>query len=135
MQAIAEDSVRAGDIPGGSRKVDHTPYPNHSPQHLSQAAQIPVAETRNRRSVWEVATQPFSEAHFATFPPALIEPCVKAGCQVGGTVLDPFGGAGTTALVADRLGRHSILIELNPEYAAMAERRLRSDAPLFAEVA
>ena len=89
---------------------------------------------RNKRSVWEVTTQPFSEAHFATFPPALIEPCVKAGCPKGGTVLDPFGGAGTTGMVADRLGRDAILIELNPEYAAMAERRIRGDAGMFAEV-
>lgn len=93
-----------------------------------------IRETRNKRSVWEVATQPFSEAHFATYPPALIEPCILAGCPEGGTVLDPFGGAGTTGLVADRLGRDAILIELNPEYAAIAERRLNADAPLFAEV-
>lgn len=92
-------------------------------------------EHRNKRSVWHVATAPFSEAHFATFPPALIEPCIKAGCREGGTVLDPFGGAGTTGLVADRLGRSAILIELNPDYAAMAERRIKSESPLFAEVA
>jgi DNA modification methylase len=90
--------------------------------------------TRNKRSVWEIATQPFPEAHFATFPPALIEPCIKAGCPKDGTVLDPFGGAGTTGLIADRLGRNAILIELNPEYIAMAERRLRDDAGMFAEV-
>lgn len=89
---------------------------------------------RNRRSVWTVATQPFSEAHFATFPPELVEPCVLAGCPAGGVVLDPFGGAGTVGLVADRLQRDAILIELNPEYAAMAERRIRGDAPMFAEV-
>jgi len=87
---------------------------------------------RNKRSVWTVATQPFKEAHFATFPPELIEPCIKAGCPVGGTVLDPFGGAGTTGLVADRLQRNAILIELNPEYAAMADRRIYNDAPLLA---
>jgi DNA modification methylase len=92
-------------------------------------------DTRNKRSVWEIGTQPFSEAHFATFPPALIEPCIKAGCPKGGTVLDPFGGAGTTGLVADRLGRNAVLIELNPEYAAMAERRIKNDAGLFADVA
>lgn len=89
---------------------------------------------RNARSVWEIATAPFSEAHFATFPPALAERCIKAGCPVGGTVLDPFGGAGTVGLVADRLQRDAILIELNPEYAAMAERRIRGDAPMFAQV-
>jgi DNA modification methylase len=91
--------------------------------------------TRNKRSVWEVATRPFSEAHFATFPPDLIEPCIKAGCPKGGTVLDPFGGAGTTGLVSDRLQRSAILIELNPEYAAMARARIQNDAPLFAKVA
>jgi DNA modification methylase len=89
----------------------------------------------NARSVWEIATQPFSEAHFATFPPALAERCIKAGCPVGGTVLDPFGGAGTTGLVADRLQRNAILIELNPAYAAIAERRMHNDAPLFVKVA
>jgi DNA modification methylase len=90
--------------------------------------------TRNKRSVWTVATNAFPEAHFATFPPALIEPCILAGCPVGGTVLDPFGGAGTTGLVADRLQRDAILIELNPEYADMAERRIRGESPLFAEL-
>lgn len=88
----------------------------------------------NKRSVWEVATKPFSGAHFATFPPDLIEPCILAGCPTDGTVLDPFGGAGTTGLVADRLGRNAILIELNPEYAQMARSRIVSEAPLFAEV-
>jgi DNA modification methylase len=90
---------------------------------------------RNRRTVWTVATMPFSGAHFATFPPALIEPCILAGCPGGGTVLDPFGGAGTTGLVADRLQRNALLIELNPEYAEMAKHRITGDAPLFAELA
>jgi DNA modification methylase len=89
---------------------------------------------RNKRSVWEVATQPFKEAHFATFPPALVEPCILAGCPTGGTVLDPFGGAGTTGLVADRLGRSAVLIELNPEYAEIAEKRIRGDAGMLAQV-
>lgn len=84
--------------------------------------------------VWEIATAAFSEAHFATFPPALVAPCLLAGCPAGGTVLDPFGGAGTTGLVADRMQRDAILIELNPEYAAIAERRLTGDSGLFATV-
>jgi DNA modification methylase len=83
--------------------------------------------SRNKRSVWTIATVPFPDAHFATFPPELPEICIKAGCPVGGTVLDPFGGAGTTGLVADRLQRHAILIELNPAYAAMARRRIDGD--------
>jgi len=95
---------------------------------------VAVRGERNKRSVWEVATKPFSEAHFATFPPALIEPCILAGCPRGGTVLDPFGGAGTTGLVADRLGRSATMIELNPEYAEMARRRIANDAGMFATV-
>lgn len=77
--------------------------------------------------VWKIATAAFSEAHFATFPPGLVAPCIMAGCPVGGTVLDPFGGAGTTGLVADRLQRNAVLIELNPDYAEMAKRRLNND--------
>jgi DNA modification methylase len=84
--------------------------------------------------VWEIATAAFSEAHFATFPPALVAPCIMAGCPADGLVLDPFGGAGTTGLVADRMGRDAILIELNPEYAAMAEARLARDMGMFADV-
>jgi DNA modification methylase len=79
---------------------------------------------RNKRTVWTVTTKPFKGAHFATFPPDLIEPCILAGCPVGGTVLDPFGGSGTTGLVADRHGRNAILIELNPEYIEIAKKRL-----------
>lgn len=90
---------------------------------------------RNSRNVWKIATKAFRDAHFATFPPALAERCIKAGCPVDGVVFDPFGGAGTTGLVADRLQRRSILIELNPDYAQMAKRRIEGDAPLFAEVA
>jgi DNA modification methylase len=93
-----------------------------------------IENGRNRRSVWTVASQPFAGAHFAAFPPDLIEPCIKAGCPVGGTVLDPFGGAGTTGLVADRLQRNALLIELNPEYAEMAKARIHNDAPLFSVV-
>lgn len=88
----------------------------------------------NLRSVWWLAPANYREGHYAVMPDALAEICIVAGCPVGGTVLDPFGGAGTTGLVADRLQREAILIELNPEYAAMAERRIRGDAPLFAEV-
>ena len=90
--------------------------------------------TRNKRSVWTIATQPFAEAHFATMAPELAETCIKAGCPVGGVVLDPFGGAGTTGLVADRLQREAVLIELNPAYIDIAKRRISGDAPLFAEV-
>ena len=96
---------------------------------------IDVSNGRNRRSVWTVPTKPFKGAHFATFPPALIEPCIFAGCPQGGVVLDPFGGAGTTGLVADRLGRDAILVELNPAYAEIASKRIHGDSPLLAKVA
>jgi DNA modification methylase len=111
--------------------------PRHSQYESSDQSgldTVPRGAGRNKRNVWTVATRPFAEAHFATFPPGLIEPCILAGCPKGGTVLDPFGGAGTTGLVADRLGRDALLIELNPEYAAMARRRIASDAPLLADV-
>jgi len=78
---------------------------------------------RNRRSVWTVATKPFKGAHFATFPPDLITPCILAGCPIGGTVLDPFGGSGTTGMVALEESRNAILCELNPEYAEIARGR------------
>jgi DNA modification methylase len=78
---------------------------------------------RNKRSVWTVATQPYSEAHFATFPPKLIEPCILAGCPSGGLVLDPFAGSGTTLQVAQQLGRRGVGIELNPDYIKLAEKR------------
>jgi DNA modification methylase len=80
-------------------------------------------DMRNKRSVWTVTTQPFSGAHFATFPPKLIEPCILAGCPVGGTVLDPFGGSGTTGMVATQHRRNAILIELNPAYIELQRQR------------
>lgn len=124
-----------GFIRKSANKADLNPHRKRNGDDGTAASFRAITETRNRRSVWEVTTQPFSEAHFATFPPALIDPCIKAGCPEGGTVLDPFGGAGTTGLVADRLGRDAILIELNPEYADMAERRIKSDAGMFAAIA
>lgn len=80
---------------------------------------------RNRRSVWTIATQPYPGAHFATFPPALIEPMILAGCPKGGIVLDPFAGSGTTMEVAVKNRRLGIGIELNPDYIALANKRLR----------
>lgn len=80
--------------------------------------------TRNRRSVWTIATEPFPEAHFATFPRKLVEPCILAGSRKGDTVLDPFAGSGTTGLVAYEHGREFIGIELSPDYCRMAEKRI-----------
>ena len=80
--------------------------------------------SRNKRSVWTVATKPFKEAHFATYPPDLIEPCILAGCPEGGVVLDPFMGSGTTGMVAAMYQRNFIGFELNQEYCKMAEKRI-----------
>jgi DNA modification methylase len=110
----------------------HSQYESSDQSGLDEA---PRGRGANKRSVWTIATQPFKEAHFATFPPALVEPCILAGCPQGGVCLDPFGGAGTTGLVADRLQRDAILIELNPEYAEIARRRIRGDSPLFTQEA
>jgi DNA modification methylase len=116
-----------------------------------------TVESRNARNVWTIAPKAFRDAHFATFPPALAERCIKAGvpatvcgccgaasgcgpiCEsfprVPGRVLDPFGGAGTVGFVAERIGLDSVLIELNPSYAAIAEKRIRADAPPISEAA
>lgn len=111
--------------------------------HISHTGieQTPRGEGRNLRNyepapvqVWPIATRPFSEAHFATFPPELAERCLLAGCPKGGTVLDPFGGAGTTALVADRMGLDCTIIELNPEYAEIARSRIARDQGMFANL-
>jgi DNA modification methylase len=90
-------------------------------------------ERRNKRSVWTVTTRPFKGAHFATFPPQLIEPCILAGSKPGDTILDPFFGAGTTGLVAQRHNRKWIGCELNPDYAAIAQTRIEAEANLFTE--
>lgn len=90
-------------------------------------------DKRNRRSVWTVATQPYKGAHFATFPPALIEPCILAGSRPGDIVLDPFMGSGTTAAVALQHGRQYLGCELNPAYQPLQDARIANAVgPLFA---
>lgn len=97
-------------------------------EHRTKAGLLNVAdkpwETRNRRSVWTVATKPYKGAHFATFPPDLVEPCVLAGSRPGDIVLDPFGGSGTTAQVALKHGRRAVLCELNPDYVPLIHERI-----------
>jgi site-specific DNA-methyltransferase (cytosine-N4-specific) len=83
-----------------------------------------MAPTRNRRSVWSIATKPYKGAHFAVFPPALVEPCILAGSRPGDVVLDPFIGSGTTAAVAIEHGREFIGCELNPEYKPLQDERI-----------
>jgi len=89
-------------------------------------------ETKNKRSVWTVTTKPYEGAHFAVFPQDLIEPCILAGAPVGGVVLDPFMGSGTTAQVAQHLGRKYLGCELNPAYAELQSKRLQQPSFEFA---
>jgi site-specific DNA-methyltransferase (cytosine-N4-specific) len=89
---------------------------------------------RNKRSVWTIATQAYSEAHFATFPEALVEPCILAGSKEGDTVLEPFCGSGTTGVVALRYHRDFVGIELNPTYAGLAQKRIGEESPMFNQV-
>ncbi len=100
----------------------------HSQYDAAHQSRVWGDGTRNRRSVWQISTRPYKGAHFATFPPALIEPCIKAGCPVGGVVLDPFGGSGTTGRVANDLGRNAVLCELNPKYVDLIRERLTAPA-------
>ena len=111
---------------GSHHAVDHnrgirSPRPKQN-RSFSEAVKGTV-EFRNKRSVWTVPTEPCADAHFATYPSALIKPCILAGTRPGDTVLDPFGGSGTTGQAALELGRKAVLIELNPEYAALIRRR------------
>ncbi|HRP76260.1 MAG TPA: site-specific DNA-methyltransferase [Rhodocyclaceae bacterium] len=108
-----EDSKRAEVIPG---QTVGTHRPDRDESEWDTA-------TRNRRSVWTVPTQPYTGAHFATFPPALIEPCILAGSRSGDTVLDPFFGSGTTGEVAGNLGRNWIGCEINEGYAPLQRER------------
>ena len=132
--AIAEEAIHHG------RVVEYDGTQKNSAAALDPrmrtriASNRTVGQSRNARSVWPIATQPYKGAHFATMPPALAERCIKAGTKVGDMVLDPFGGAGTTGLVADRLGRDATLIECNPTYAALARERIESDSPLLTDV-
>ena len=100
----------------------------------SGLSKIGALEKRNKRSVWTVTTKPYKEAHFATFPKDLIEPCVLAGSPEGGVVLDPFGGSGTTAQVADGFNRDAILCELSQDYVDIMKRRLDIGQDMFTEM-
>ncbi|CAW27235.1 DNA-methyltransferase [Pseudomonas aeruginosa] len=124
-EAVKEDAVSEHPSGNGFKRDARESYKNLDGTARGNDEQwTGVGGKRNRRSVWTVPTAGFKGAHFATFPPDLIRPCVLAGAPRGGLVLDPFGGAGTTALVAMQEGRRSVLIELNPEYAAIARNRL-----------
>jgi DNA modification methylase len=124
-EAIKEDAINAGAIVSNNNgKNGEMGKHGATRGGFLKEGGVLVADTRNKRSVWTVTTKPYSGAHFATFPPDLIEPCILAGCPEGGMVLDPFMGSGTTAHTALRAGRKYVGCELNGEYIKLANQRL-----------
>jgi DNA modification methylase len=123
-EAIKEPAVSINDPRfGQGRKTYSGKY--------GEAAFVTINEKRNCRSVWRIPTSSFSGEHFAAFPKALVKPMVLAGCPVGGTVLDPFGGVATTAIVANALDRKAVLIDANAQYCAMAQERVDKELPRY----
>lgn len=123
-ESIQEDAVCKNDVRAGQGRIDYDgKRTDGGAEQLAQQSFVVISDKRNKRDVWTVTTKAVKEAHFATFPEDLIEPCILAGCPVGGMVLDPFFGSGTTGRVATRLNRDYIGIELNPKYIEIAERR------------
>lgn len=125
MKAVARKSWKGSYFHDGKNAAVHPNVGrNRVKDNLSMDSALAIMpEYRNKRSVWTVPTAAFSEAHFATYPPDLIRPCIRAGSRTGDTILDPFGGSGTTAQVALEEGRKAIIIELNPDYIQMIRDR------------
>lgn len=133
--AIAEPAVYAGKVVTlGEKSLSRGQAAGAGvrPSGNAKAASVRVKVTRNRRTVWTLATDPTPEAHHATFPVRLAERCILAGCPPDGLVLDPFSGAGTTGLAALKHGRRYLGIELNPSYIEISRERLRKYMPLLA---
>ena len=129
-EAIKEQAV--GGTPGNTKPTKGgRAYADGETKHRTAANlhNVGARETRNRRSVWTVATRPYKGAHFATFPPALIGPCILAGSRPGDIVLDPFVGSGTTAAVAIQHGRKYLGCELNPDYGSLQQERIAAATP------
>lgn len=125
-EVVKEDSIHYGtDSRSDKGNIRYEGKRTDNGEGNGQQGFATITEKRNKRSVWTVTTKPFKDAHFATFPEDLIIPCVLAGCPKGGIVYDPFGGAGTTAVVSHRAGRNWILSELNADYVNIANKRLK----------
>ena len=120
IEAIKENAKPDNSV----RDRDHTKLNNTPGRTRMGGLKTNHYTKRNKRDVWKIATRPYKEAHFATFPEQLIEPCILAGSRPNGIVLDPFFGSGTTGVVAEKFGRRYIGIELNEEYVELAKKRL-----------
>ena len=123
-EAIKEPAIWKDDRRAGQGRLHYRNGKRTGGEGEGQENFVSIKDTRNKRSVWTVATRPYKEAHFATYPPDLIRPCILAGSRKGGTVLDPFLGSGTTAVVAIEEERNYIGIEINAQYVAISEKRI-----------
>lgn len=132
-EAIKEDSIWANDSRAGAGRLSYEGK-RQGVEGTSQEAFVTITDKRNKRSVWTVNTKPYKEAHFATYPPELITPCILAGSKEGDIVLDPFSGSGTTGEVALQHSRNYIGLELNLDYAKLSERRLNEAVGMFGNV-
>jgi DNA modification methylase len=132
-QAIKEPSANLGKTNirfGGIKYGD-----SNDPKHATKSGNEYIdSGTRNKRSVWSIPTKPFRGAHFAVMPEALVEPCILASSRPNDLVLDPFTGSGTVAVVALKHDRNFVGVELNPEYAQIAQNRIQTNQPMFNEV-
>jgi DNA modification methylase len=132
-EAIKEDSIWASDSRAGAGRLEYEGK-RQGQEGTGQESFVTITDKRNKRSVWTVNTKPYKEAHFAVYPPELIEPCILSGSKEGDIVLDPFSGSGTTGEVALKHNRNYIGLELNPDYARLSERRLAAALGMFGSV-
>ena len=132
-EAIKEDAIWAEEKRAGQGRL-HYDGKRQGEKGTGQENFVSIVDKKNKRSVWQVNVKGYKEAHFATYPTELIEPCILAGSKEGDTVLDPFSGSGTTGEVALKHGRHYIGLELNPDYAAISEKRITDAVGMFVEL-
>lgn len=128
-ESVKEDAVSDHPSGNGFKRDSRLSYRDENGARGDEKQWTGVGGKRNRRSVWTVPTRPYKGAHFATFPPDLIRPCILAGTRESDTVLDPFGGSGTTGQVALEHGRSALLIELNPDYIPLINERIARFRP------
>jgi DNA modification methylase len=132
-EAIKEDAIWSEEKRAGLGRINYQGK-RQGVEGTGQEAFVSIVDKRNKRSVWTVNVKGYKEAHFATYPPELITPCILAGSKAGDVVLDPFSGSGTTGEVALQHGRNYIGLELNADYAKLSEHRLNEAVGMFGVV-